>query len=147
MRASPKSQRRTSSCVPPPHSTFDGLTSRWTTPARCAAPSAAAELRRQDARARADRADPSREPIGEIAARMEVHDEEQLPVALDDVADREHVRVSDPPDDLHLALEALGDRCALAQVRVEDLERDLGARLLVARAHDLGDGAAAKHAQ
>ena len=63
---------------------------------------------------------------------MVVHHQEQLPVAVGDLVDREDVRVRDTADDLDLSPEPLDDRRALAQVRIEQLERHLGAGLLVA---------------
>ena len=47
-----------------------------------------------------------------------------------------------PAHDVDLAPEPLDDDGALAQVRVQDLERDLVPGLLVARAHHLRDRAA-----
>ena len=69
------------------------MTSRWTTPARCAAASAPHSCAGQMANIARVEAALARQPVGKIAARVVVHHQEQLPVGVDDVADREHVRV------------------------------------------------------
>ena len=140
-RAKPKSHSRTSSC--------GSRTAQHVRRFDVAVDDARAVRRRQRAaqlagqKAQLSRLQPpfARQPVGQIAARVVVHHQEQLPVAVDDVLNREHVRMGDAAHDLDLAPEALDDRRALAQVRVDDLEGDLRARLLVARPHDLGDRA------
>ena len=99
----------------------------------------AGELLGEPANLRRVEAAPAGEPIREIAALVIVHHQEKPPVGVDDIPDREHVPVRNLAHDVDLAPEPLDHDGALAQVRVQDLEGDLFAGLLVARAHHLGD--------
>ena len=133
-RASPKSHRRTSSAagIRPDEDVL-----RLDVPVNDAGPvrrfQRAAELRRQPPHLRRRQRPAARQPVGEVAARVQLHhQEEELPV-LDDVVDPDHVRVLDPPDDLRLAHETSGDDRIAPEIRVQQLHRDLDPPRLVAR--------------
>ena len=118
-----------------------GLTSRWTTPASCAASSAEAASSSQPStwrrRARARRA------LLEAAAREVLHHDQRAPVVLVDVEDRDDVGVArEASGRERLALEALPQPVVLRIALGQHLDRDVTTELLVGGAEDLAHAAA-----
>ena len=115
--------------------TFPGLRSRWTIPFSCAASSASA-ICRATARASSRGSGAALQPLGEVLALDELHDEGADAARLLEAVDRGDVRVLELGEELRLALEA-GEAVGVGGERLgEDLDRDLALQLRVGRAVD-----------
>ena len=104
-------------------SRLPGLTSRWTTPASCAASSATAASRSQRSAVSGGIRSPL-QPVGDRAAAEQLHDHERAAVVLADVVDRDDVRVvGEPCGGARLALEAAAGALVLGEMGGEELDR------------------------
>jgi hypothetical protein len=98
-----------------------------------------AQLSRQQTQRRHRQRPGGRQAIGEIAARVQLHHQEQQALVLDQIVDAHDVGMADPAHHLHLASKAIGDHVVEAQVGIQDLQRHLGAAGLIEGGHHLGD--------
>ena len=114
---------------------FAGLTSRCTTPWRCAAASAAPTCS-TTASAALERQRPVAERVAQAAAAQVAHDQIR-PVRLAPVVvERHDVRVLEPGHELRLGLEAADELRIVGQRRADDLHRHLAPDLRLERAVD-----------
>ena len=115
--------------------TFAGLRSRWTIPFSCAA-SRASAICRAMARASSSGSGPALQPLGEVLALDELHDEGADAARLLEAVDRGDVRVLELGEELRLALEAREALGVGGERLGQDLDRDLALQLRVGRAVD-----------
>ena len=137
--AMPKSA--SSSRPPPPSITLAGFTSRWRTPAACAASSAEASWRIHSI-ACAGVTSPRFETLGERAVLEKRHHQVGLALGVAEVVDGEHVLVLERRHRARLGQEALVEARFAGEVGQDDLDRDATAERLVARLPHLGHAAA-----
>src|SRR5262249_13696261 len=117
-------------------STFDGFTSRWTSPRSCAASSASATcVAMASARSRAS--EPlAAQQLPQVGSVDDAHREVEPTVGLAGVVHRDHVRVVEAGREPRLPQQALPERLVLGEARREDLEGDVALQALVVGAVD-----------
>ena len=122
--------------------TLPGLTSRWTTPCRCAKASAEATPAPIVAIWRGGMRLGVAQDGGEGPALDVLHDDEVRPVVLAPVEDRDDVGVGEVGGGLGLAAETLDEGAVDGELGEEHLERDRSLELAVHGPVDLGHAAA-----
>ena len=101
-----------------------GLTSRWTSPWRCAASSAPATSSTIVDRAHAARAAARAQQLAQVGALDVAHRHVEQPVLLAGVEDRDGVGMVDRRREPALALEARAEHRVLGEARRDQLQRD-----------------------